>query len=356
MAMKSYRTYRGRTPRWKKVLTAVLLLILAGALAFLLLQRYQVFDSNGPHFQLPFFSERENDTSGSENEDDYDEDLIINIVDDPNQQPEQDPNAADDTEELTQKAEAQLLHGRAVAAAAAQQGDFSALREGECPVITLKAPNEALILDHAGTAEALTAQLKDRDAVVRLACYADSDKAKHNEKMALMSVKGRAWGDPGGKSYLNPYQADVTAYLRDMVQRSAALGVSEVLLDNVTFPTVGRLGNITFGGQTDTPETRIAAINGFLDQMREALGDQTLLSVSLPVSLLQNPVDGVAGLDLKAIVQRVDRVYMRVEDQAQADAARASFAALCPDVDSESAFVAVVSQPVTGGSYMLING
>ena len=38
MATKGYQTYRGRMPRWKKALMAVLVLILIGACAFLVLQ------------------------------------------------------------------------------------------------------------------------------------------------------------------------------------------------------------------------------------------------------------------------------------------------------------------------------
>ena len=39
MATKGYQTYRGRMPRWKKALIAVLILILLGAGAFLALQK-----------------------------------------------------------------------------------------------------------------------------------------------------------------------------------------------------------------------------------------------------------------------------------------------------------------------------
>ena len=53
MATKGYQTYRGRMPRWKKALIAVLILILLGAGAFLALQKYQVFDADGIHLRLP---------------------------------------------------------------------------------------------------------------------------------------------------------------------------------------------------------------------------------------------------------------------------------------------------------------
>ena len=52
MATKGYQTYRGRMPRWKKALMAVLVLILIGACAFLVLQKYQVFDADGIHLRL----------------------------------------------------------------------------------------------------------------------------------------------------------------------------------------------------------------------------------------------------------------------------------------------------------------
>ena len=42
MATKGYQSYRGRMPRWKKILIAVLILILIAAGLFLFLQDYQV--------------------------------------------------------------------------------------------------------------------------------------------------------------------------------------------------------------------------------------------------------------------------------------------------------------------------
>ena len=58
MAGRNYHSYRGRTPKWKILLSIVLVLIIVASLGFLALQRYIVYDETGtPHFLLPGSSE-----------------------------------------------------------------------------------------------------------------------------------------------------------------------------------------------------------------------------------------------------------------------------------------------------------
>ena len=51
---KSYSSYRGRSPKWKGILSAVLVLVIAVSVGYLALERYIVYDETGtPHVQLP---------------------------------------------------------------------------------------------------------------------------------------------------------------------------------------------------------------------------------------------------------------------------------------------------------------
>ena len=109
MATKGYQTYRGRMPRWKKALMAVLVLILIGACAFLVLQKYQVFDADGIHLRLPG---DENEPAPESAQPLPEEDLVID---------EKEP-------------EVRELHGRTLDAAALPEETFSVLLDGESPV------------------------------------------------------------------------------------------------------------------------------------------------------------------------------------------------------------------------------
>lgn len=336
MATKGYQSYRGRMPGWKKFLIVILVVILACALAFLALQRNQVFDANGSHIKLPFGEKQEPPVSAGVDEEQSDDDLIIEI-----QQPE--PQTAE-------------LHGRSFDAAVLQNETFSALQEGERPVLTMKAANGTVLYGglHDPAADMVRDKITNRDAVARISCFADTRKADGNNALAVMSVSGRAWRDPNGNAWLDPYDADVTAYLVSIVKECAQLGFTEIVLDDVQFPTYGILNRVTYGDQVDNAQTRIAAVNNFLDAVMEAAVEENVtVSIALPAALLENQQDGTAGWDLGEIAQRVDRIYMETADQSAADNARAAVAALYGDADAAACFVAETTAPITGGSYVL---
>ena len=52
--MGGYRSYRGKTPKWKILLAVVLVLIIIASLAFIRLQSYITYDESGtPHLWMP---------------------------------------------------------------------------------------------------------------------------------------------------------------------------------------------------------------------------------------------------------------------------------------------------------------
>lgn len=60
MATKGYNSYRGRMSGGKIVLIVVLALVLAGAVAYLVLQNYVVYDESGnAKIEVPFFQKKE---------------------------------------------------------------------------------------------------------------------------------------------------------------------------------------------------------------------------------------------------------------------------------------------------------
>ena len=62
MATKGYSSYHGRVSPGKIALIVVLVLILLGAIAYLVVQNYLVYDESGQvHLELPFFQQKDND-------------------------------------------------------------------------------------------------------------------------------------------------------------------------------------------------------------------------------------------------------------------------------------------------------
>lgn len=331
MATKGYQSYRGRMPRWKKALIAVLILILLGAGAFLALQKYQVFDADGIHLRLPG---GENEPAPESAQPLPEEDLVIDV----------------------KEPEVQELHGRTFDAAALPEETFSALLDEESPVLTMKAANGTLLFGSKedAAADMVRERIAGKHAVARISCFADTQQAGADTTMALMSVSGSTWKDPEGNAWLSPYAQSVTEYLATVAKECADLGFAEIVLDDVQFPDYGRTERIVYEQGQDSDESRIAAINAFLDAVKTAVGDEVTLSIALPSQLLEDTVNGTAGWDLSAIAQRVDRIYMDAADQTAADSARAAVSALRTDLAGEQFFVAETSQPISGGSYVTV--
>ncbi len=335
---RGYQSYRGRMPGWKKVLIIILLLILVAAGVFLILQPKLVFDENGLHWQaLDTKVSQTDDQSADENDvADIPEDFIIDI-------PEPEP--------------ADVLHGVSVESDVALSENGVQLEEGQRPVISVKAANGTFLLSDMTDADAQ--KIKERNtaskAVARISCFADTKRADSDNSMAVMSVSGRAWRDPNGNAWLDPYDEAARAYLVGIVQKCVALGYTEIVLEDVQFPTYGIVNRVTYGAQVDTAEARVEAINSFLKQVKDAVSEKDVkVSIALPSTLLETKQDAVAGWDLSAIVQSVDRIYMDTASQAEADAARAAVTALRDGADAEVFFVAQAKTPLTGGSYVLM--
>lgn len=241
-------------------------------------------------------------------------------------------------------------------AAALPEETFSALLDGESPVLAMKAANGTLLFGNTEEAAAnmVREKIAGQHAVARISCFADTQQAGADTAMALMSVSGSTWKDPEGNAWLSPYASDATEYLTAVVKECADLGFEEIVLDDVQFPDYGRTERIVYEPGQDSDESRIAAINAFLDAVKTAVGDEVTLSIALPSQLLENTVNGAVGWDLSSIAQRVDRIYMDAADQTAADSARAAVSALRTDVDGTRFFVAETAQPISGGSYVIV--
>ena len=72
---RGYHSYRGRTPKWKAALAVVLVLVILGAVGFMVLQEHIVYDGTGtPHLRLP---QQETEDTGNAPEEEESVEVVI---------------------------------------------------------------------------------------------------------------------------------------------------------------------------------------------------------------------------------------------------------------------------------------
>ncbi|MEZ4523439.1 MAG: putative glycoside hydrolase [Thermomicrobiales bacterium] len=105
---------------------------------------------------------------------------------------------------------------------------------------------------------------------------------------------------------MNTFEPEVWQYNIDIATEAAAVGFDEIQLDYLRFPTDGPVDVADYGTTVD-PETRVAAITGFLTQMRSALSPTgVFMAADVSGVVLWDSSDNGIGQDLDAIESLVD--------------------------------------------------
>lgn len=332
-----YRSYRGRTPKWKYVLAAVLVLVILAAIAVIRLQRYIIYDETGtPHL------------------------LLLG------QERQEDPEELGEVELTIQKAQPQEITAFTVPEGPlTQEGWADAVARAvltpeqsyNAAAFTVKDSTGSVYFDAAAavsgaveiaedTAETL-AEITGEDAgfytVARLGCFHDPKGANDDvEALGLENTGGYIFYDGNNSQWLDPGKPAARQYLCELARETAELGFDEILLTDVGYPTEGKLDKIAYTGAGSLEDQVVL----FLQEMRAALEPYgTALSVELPEAVISEGADEAAGLSLERIVPLVDRVYAetppeRIEALAQAVSAAAG----------DTAFVAETAEYPPEGS------
>lgn len=317
MATRGYHSYRGRTSKGKIVLSVVLVLVIAVAVGFLLLQKYIVYDGSGtPHLVLPQQDAPEQTTDSPQ------EDLDITVED------------------------AKPGEGKTALLQAVQLGENPADWPAQLTdaynafAVTMKAPggqwNYPFDVSMAGAETspygeavktALPALLDGKTySIARLSCLRDGGVARANlETMGLKNTGGYAFYDGNNENWLDPAKEATRTYLAQLAVECADLGFDEILLTDLTYPTEGKVSKIAYGSdpryetQTAYNTEQIAQL---LQLIKAALGDRKVtLSLEVPETVLtNNGVDETAGIDLwNTLMARLSRIYVpTTEDRVDA--------------------------------------
>ncbi len=337
---RGYHSYRGRTPKWKVVLAIVLVLVILGAVGFMVLQEHIVYDGTGtPHLRLP---QQETEDTGTPPEEEEPVEVVI-----------QEPEGPREIHAFSLPAQA-LTQQTVEAALAQPQAECNAV------AVTLKDSAGLVYFDAAGAVsgtvrteadttaalEALTGQ-EDLYTVARISCFHDPKAANAEvESMGLKNTGGYIFYDGNNSQWLDPAKPEARQYLTGIIREAAALGFDEILLTDVSYPTEGKLDKIAYG-EVD----RQAQLGAFLAEVRLALeGYDVTLSVELPETAVLNGAEETSGASLAQFAPHVDRLYaVTTSDRTTALSALAAAAEGTPD------FVAELSayDPEVKGSWLL---
>jgi hypothetical protein len=107
--------------------------------------------------------------------------------------------------------------------------------------------------------------------VARLTCFHDALLAQKRPDLVPLSRKGNGlWSEKGTVNWVDPALPEVQQYLIDLALEVAALGVDEIQLDYVRFPTGGDLSDAVFSFDP-AALPKDAVITDFVRRVHEAL-------------------------------------------------------------------------------------
>ena len=306
---KGYHQYRGRGRGGKTLLVVFLLLVLLGAVSFLVLQKYIVYNDDGSvRIELPFL-QKDKDVPTPIPDDD------LNIqIDQPDPQP--DPQPQPQPPVLQQIGAYHAPYG-------VLSSDPSWAIEGESAMVVWLKSADGAFAYHTGielpsgvpngSESTLTHLQTVMDSgcytVARISTMCDNAYAYANPAAAIQYSWGGLWLDNYSRCWLDPTQEATQQYLCAIAKECAQLGFDELLLDQLRFPIEGNLSQTTVASID-----RAAAIRTLVEKIREATGIEMAVSIILPASIGTDYSFEASGLPVGVLTECFDRIYVPAYD------------------------------------------
>ena len=307
--MAKYQSYRGRVPLKRKLAVAAMVLILLLCAGYLAISQYAEFESGGGmNFRLPWVQEEEGTTHGEGPE-------ISLVINEPK----------DLLEELhAVEISAETLRQRSDEGKWWEQEGFNAVsvrlkeRDGLLRYTFASAPAELIHPGALSRGELETLLATDVYTIARISCFSDSAAALHDMTgLALCQSSGYVWYDNSNSHWLDPGKEGARSYLTALCRELVELGFDEVVLENVCYPTLGKLHK-TAPVQVD----RVKTIRSFLTDVAKVFeGEHVRLSLVLEEATLFAGGNATAGVALSEQLKDILRVYVRTADPAAAETA-----------------------------------
>ena len=325
---RGYNSYRGRTPRWRIALMVFLVVVILAAVAVMALSRYIVYDEEGRlRMELPWQEEPAEETP----------ELPLDLT-------------------IEEPVKPRVLRGFCTPVPLTRESwsdsNDRAKESFDCnaAAVTLK-DAAGNVYFNSTTALPGTVQLQEETdaalaevvaycqsteghSIARLSCFHDPKAANRDvENMGLKNTGGYIFYDGNNSQWLDPAKPAAREYLCGLAKEAAELGFDEILLTDVSYPTVGKLNKIDYG-----EGEKGGHLADFLEEMRAALAPYgVMLSIEVPKAVISQGADENAGLLLADIAPKVDRIYApadaaEVPALAQAVSTASQFAEFVPEL------------------------
>ena len=333
MATKGYSSYHGRGSPGKIALIVVLVLILLGAITYLVVQNYLVYDESGQvHLELPFFKPKDGvDTEQSGDGQDGLTDADFDRV-----EPEF-PHAKVSALHGVRLPDDCLWWGADyIMTKLAPEDMVLAVKRttGGITYATEAQPPQGVVVEMGRTIDCLKTLLASgRYTVGSVVCFRDSAYSRSVPETALVREDGSLWYDNGGQAWLDPTNPQVLQYITALVKECGELGFKEVVLDQFCYPENAE-------GVSNLPADRAQVLTDFAERLRAALPEGVALSVT---------VRGTESLSIAQMAELFDRLYVPAEGDAAAVKA-----ALPEGYDPETRVVLTTAEAAASGSYMIV--
>ena len=329
---RGYNSYRGRTPKWRIALMALLVVVILAAVAVMALSRFIVYDEEGtPQMELPWQEE-------------------------PAVEPAEEISEPPLDLTIEEPVKPRVLRGFCTPVPLTRESwsdsNDRAKESFDCnaAAVTLK-DAAGNVYFNSTTALPGTVQLQEETdaalaevvaycqsteghSIARLSCFHDPKAANRDvENMGLKNTGGYIFYDGNNSQWLDPAKPAAREYLCGLAKEAAELGFDEILLTDVSYPTVGKLNKIDYGDGEKSGH-----LVDFLEEMRAALAPYgVMLSIEVPQAVISQGADENAGLLLADIAPKVDRIYApadaaEVPALAQAVRTASQFAEFVPEL------------------------
>ena len=131
-----------------------------------------------------------------------------------------------------------------------------------------------------------TAHEKGIKVIGRIVCFKDPPYARKNPDQCIQDLEGNVLQFRGEKdnTFVNPYNTDYWEYLFSIAEEAVELGIDEIQLDYVRFPTGKTVSDAQpFFGESGSTPNKIDVINYFLQTARIRIQEEYGIPVTADV-------------------------------------------------------------------------
>ena len=331
MATKGYNSYRGRVSAGRIVLIVVLVLVLLGAIGYLAVQNYLVYDEAGQvHLELPWGRRDQQGQTDTPPVDDVDIDRL---------EPESKLTPVTALHAVRLPDDCLWWGADYIMNTLAPEDMVLAVKRenGGITYDTQVSVPQNVIVERGRPLECLKQLLaSDHHTVGRICCFGDSAYARGLPETALVREDGGIWYDANGGAWLDPTNPAVLSYITSLASECAEQGFDEILLDWFCYPSTGALDAIANGGSDHTQ-----ILTDFAKSLRSSLPEGVALSVTLRGS-------GDNALTVSEAAELFDRIYLPAGEDAAAVRRQ-----LPEGYDPETRLVVTAAEAPASGSYVI---